>query len=173
MRRAMKVMLAAIVIAGMSGVRAQAEVKNRIGVGANYWHTLDDFDIKNFDQDGVSYYLSYQLRPASMMKFELDLEMMPENYGGAEDTVFAPQGYVILGGGIYAALGVGTYYTDGDFSSDPFFVLRAGLALNVLPFVWLDLNANYRFDDWNSITDVPEDLSTKTIMLGGAIRLEF
>ena len=163
------VIVSGLVVAGNSG----ADIKNRIGIGANYWKNLDDIDVKDFDDSGLSYYLSYQLIPASLLKFELDVEMMQDGYAGSDDTVFSPQGFIILGAGIYAGLGIGTYYTDGDFSSDPFFTLRAGLDIHVLPYIWLDVNANYRFEDWNDISDVTDDVSTDTIMLGAAVRLQF
>jgi hypothetical protein len=153
--------------------RAAAEIHHRIGLGAHYWVALDDINVTDVDEDGLSYYLTYQLCPAGMLKFEFDVEMMPDGYGGSDDDVYAPQAYAILGGGIYAGIGVGTYYTDGDFSSDPFFALKAGLDLHILPFVHLDINANYRFEDWDDISDVPEDISSDTITLGAALRLQF
>lgn len=173
----MKRLLAVVVFLGVCGwglsSSARAAIGNRVGVGANYWKTLDDLDVKNFDDSGLSYYISYQLRPASLFGVELQLEMMPDGYGGSTEKVYAPQAYVILGGSIYVAGGIGTYYTDGEVSSDPFFQLRAGLDLHLLPYIWLDINAIYRFEDFSDIDDVKEDLSTDTIMLGGAVRLQF
>jgi hypothetical protein len=166
--------VAVVAVAGFACVNsAKAEVQHRIGVGANYWVALDDFDVSDIDDSGLSYYISYQLRPASLLKFEFDVEMMPDGYAGANDDVFAPQAYLILGSAIYAGLGVGTYYTDGDFSSDPFFGLRAGLDLHILPYIYLDIHANYKFEDWDDISDVDEDISSDTIMLGAAVRLQF
>lgn len=173
MKKLLVVMLAVVVSGIVFSGTARAEIHNRIGIGANYWKTLDNIDVKDFDENGLSYYLSYQLIPAGLLKFELDLEMLPDGYAGSEDPVFSPQGFIILGAGIYAGLGVGTYYTDGDFSSDPFFTLRAGLDIHVLPYIWLDINANYRFEDWNDISSVDEDISSDTIMLGAAVRLQF
>ena len=151
---------------------ARAEVHHRIGGGVHYWTTLDDIDVANVDESGLAYVLSYQLRPASLVKFGVDLEMLPDNFGGASDPVYAPQAYVIVGGGIYAGLGIGGYYTDGGFSKDPFYNLRAGIDFCLIPFVYVDINANYRFEEWDDIKTVREDISTDTITIGAAVRLE-
>jgi hypothetical protein len=161
------------VVFSVSVENVNAETKNRLGVGAQYWKAIDDIDVDDVDDDGFSYYISYQLRPASLIKFELDLEMMPDGFAGAAEDVFAPQAYLILGSSIYAALGTGIYYSDGDFADDPFFAVKAGLDLHLLPYFYLDINASYRFDDWDSISDLDDDLSTDTIMLGAAARLQF
>jgi hypothetical protein len=173
MKKLLVALVAVAVVCGAAVENTNAEVSHRLGVGVHYWKALDDIDVDEVDENGLSYYLTYQLRPATLIKFELDVEMLPDGYGGSDDDVFAPQAYVILGGGIYAALGVGTYYTDGDFSSDPFFGLRAGLDLHLLPYIYLDINANYRFEDWDDISDVDEDISTDTITLGAAVRVQF
>jgi len=170
----MKKLWMALVLVALVGVvsQAQAEVHHRIGGGVHYWTALDDIDADDVDEDGFAYLISYQLRPASLIKFGLDVEMLPEDFGGAEDPVYAPQAYVIIGGAIYAGLGIGGYYTDGDFAEDPFYNLRAGLDFCLLPFIYLDINANYRFEEWDDIKTVDEDISTDTVTLGAAVRLE-
>ena len=60
------------------------------------------------------------------------------------------------------------YYSDGVFNDSPFYMLRAGFDFAILPFLSLDINANYRFDDWSSFST--NDLDTDTIRLGAAIR---
>jgi len=173
----MRKLLVALVLVAMvfsvSVGNVNAEMKNRLGAGVQYWKTLDDIDVDDVDEDGFSYFVSYQLRPVSLLKFELDVEMMPDGFAGTEEDVFAPQAYVILGGSIYAALGTGIYYSDGEFADDPFFAVKAGLDLHLLPYMYFDISANYRFDDWESISDLDDDLSTDTIMLGGAVRIQF
>lgn len=156
----------------LAATSATAEIKHRFGVGAHYWTAIDDIDVDDIKEDGFAYLVSYQLRPASLIKFGLDVEILPEEFGGADENVFAPQAYVILGSAIYAGLGIGTYYTDGDFADDPFFNIRAGLDLNILPFLYLDINANYRFEEWDSIKTLDEDVSSDTITLGAAVRIE-
>ena len=173
MKRIQKLLVVAVVFAAITIVQTQAEVRHQLGAGVHYWVALDDIDLHDVDEDGVCYYLSYQICPTGLLKLEFDVEMLPDGYAGATEDVYAPQGYVILGSAIYVGLGVGTYYSDGDFASEPFYALRAGLDLQVLPYIHLDINANYRFEDWNDISDVDEDISSDTVTLGGAIRLQF
>ena len=54
------------------------------------------------------------------------------------------------------------------FNDTPFYMLRAGLDFAILPFLSLDINANYRFDDWSEFST--GDLDTDTIRLGAAVR---
>lgn len=162
----------ALALTLLTATSATAEIKHRFGVGAHYWTALDNIDVDDVKEDGFAYLVSYQLRPASLIKFGLDVEMLPKAFGGAAKSVYAPQAYVILGNTLYAGLGVGTYFTDGDFSKDPFFNLRAGLDLRLLPFIYLDINANYRFEEWDSIKSLDEDISSDTITLGAAVRIE-
>ncbi len=171
----MKRLYGCVLVLGLAAAMVQsahADIKHRIGVGAHYWKAVKDIDVDNVKESGFAWLASYQLRPASLIKFGLDVEMLPKEYGGADKGVFAPQVYVLLGSTIYAALGVGTYYTDGDFSKDPFFNLRAGLDISLLPFIHLDINANYRFEEWDAIKTVGDDIGSDTITLGAAVRLE-
>ena len=150
----------------------RAESAHRIGVGANYWMMLDDIDVDNIDEDGVSWLATYQYKAAALLKLEADLEVFPDDFEGLDGVVYAPQAYLVVGSTIYAALGVGVFYADGDFADDPFYALRAGLDLEILPQLYLDLNANYRFADWAHPSDIADDIDGDTLMLGAAVRLE-
>ncbi|MBT3294063.1 MAG: hypothetical protein HN919_05590 [Verrucomicrobia bacterium] len=151
---------------------AHADMKHRFGVGAHYWVTADDIEFDNIDEDGFAWLVSYQLRPVMLLKFEVALEMLPDNFGGATEQVFAPQAYAIVGGWIYAGLGIGALYSDGEFSDEPFYALRAGFDFPILPHIHVDINANYRFIEWDSIGSLDEDLDTDTITVGAAVRIQ-
>ena len=145
---------------------------NRIGGGIHYWKTIDQLkkEHKSIDDDGIAWVVSYQ-RVISMLKLEADLEIFPNGYGGSEDTAFSPQAFIGLGSAIYAAIGIGTVYAsdlDKTFS-DPLFIGRAGLDLEIIPALHLDINANYYFAKWEDW----DDFDTDTITLGGQVRLAF
>lgn len=165
--------LAAVVFALACLVRAPGALAadgmgvHRLGVGANYWKTIDDIELSDVDEDGFSWLASYQYAPVGLFKFEADLEYFPD-LGGESETVWAPQAFVLVGGTIYAGAGAGIYYSDGDWGDEPFYMLRAGLDFPVLPFLHLDVNANYRFNDWDTLSG--SDLNTDTIRLGAALR---
>lgn len=149
-------------------------VEHRIGGGAHYWRTIDDLEEDDFDidEDGVAYLASYQFVASSLFKLEIDLEVFPEDFGGTDEIVYAPQVFALLGAGIYGGIGIGTYYVDDEFADDPFYSLRAGIDLEVLPSVRLDINANYTFADFESIKTVDQDIDTDTITLGAMLRIE-
>jgi len=146
----------------------QAEVKHRIGGGVHYWKALDDIG-GDVDNNGLAPVISYQLRPASLIKFEAALEIFPENYG-SEDTVYSPEVYAILGAGIYGAIGMGFPM---DSAIENFYAFRVGFDLELLPFLYLDINGNYRFTKWGNWDEVKADIDTDTITLGAQARIEF
>ncbi len=145
----------------------------KIGVGANYWKTVDNVDVENFDEDGLSWIASLQVPLAEYSKIELGVEWFEKGFGGSTDDIYAPQAFFILGKGLYAGVGVGGYYTDGEFADDPFYALRAGFDIEILPSLFLDINANYRFQTWDDLSDEGKDIDTDTVTLGAAVRLGF
>lgn len=146
--------------------------KHRFGMGAHYWRSVDSQSLDNVKDSGFATVISYQYRPAPLFRMGVDLEMLPSQYGGAANRVYAPQAYALVGSIVYAALGVGGYYSDGRFAKDPFFNLRAGLDFSLLPFVSLDISAHYRFEEWGDLKDIDENISSDTITLGAAIRVK-
>ncbi len=152
------------------GVDAPAAGGIQVGAGANYWRSLKNIDVQHVDRDGFSYMVTCQYRPG-WIGIEADVERMQKGFGGSDQDVYEPQAYLVIGKALYGAVGIGGYYTDGDFSSKPFYAFRAGLDLEVLPMLHLDINANYRFEDWSALNSA--SLTTDTITLGVAARLAF
>ena len=168
MRKTLCVAIAAFSLTWLASAPA-ALAGHSIGLGANYWKTIDNIntgDFTNIDETGLSWLASYQYRPEGIFKLEIDLEYYPELAG--EKTLWSPEAFVLVGGTIYAGAGVGIYYSDGVFNNAPFFMLRAGFDFAILPFLSLDINANYRFNDWSSFDT--SNLDTDTIRLGAALR---
>lgn len=147
-----------------------AAAGHRIGGGANYWLTIDDIDLDNHDvdEDGFSFLASYQYWKG-LFGVELDLEFLPDRF---DDTAVAPEAYVLLGKAIYAGAGIGIMYTDGSFADEPFFALRAGLNLEVLPAIYLDIYGNYRFNDKKDLENEVSDIDSDTVFFGAALRFE-
>ncbi|HYO16263.1 MAG TPA: hypothetical protein VE685_23945 [Thermoanaerobaculia bacterium] len=151
-------------------VSAQA-AEHRLGGGIHYWQTVDDLEDEGFDEieeDGRSFVLSYQYVPAGLVKLQLDAEYFEEGFGGATEEAISPQLYLVLGGKLYAAVGVGLTYSDQfeDSWSDPFYAARVGLDLLLLPRTHLDINANYRADAFSEL----EEADTDAITLGAVLR---
>ena len=141
--------------------------EQRLGGGVNYWATIDDVSNKNADDSGFSYLLSYQYR-AGLIGFEVDGEYWPDRFG--KSTV-APEAYFLLGQAIYAGVGIGIAYSDSEFANEPFYMLKAGLDLEVLPGVYIDISGNYRFNEQEDLKNTATDIDTDTIFFGAALRL--
>lgn len=148
--------------------------EHRFGAGVHYWKNLEEIgnDLPDFnvDEDGLTGVLSYQY-VAGLMRFELAAEYFEAGFQGAEDWAVSPQAYVLIGRGIYGGVGVGVTYADfaGDDWSDPYFIAKAGFDMLLLPKIHLDINADYRFANWEEI----DNYDTETITLGATVRFSF
>ena len=146
-----------------------ADSVHRLGAGANYWSCIDDIDVDDVDEDGFSYFASYQFR-ATLIGLEADVEFLPDMFG--QDAI-APSAYLLLGKAIYAAAGIGIINFDGEWADDPFFAFKAGLDLELLPSLFLDISACYRFNSRFDFEDSMHKIDTDTVFLGAAARIGF
>ncbi len=146
-----------------------ADSAHRIGAGANYWVCIDDIDVDNVDEDGFSYLVSYQYRP-TLVGLQADVEFLPDLFG--EDAI-APAAYLVVGKTIYAAAGAGIVNLDGEWADEPFLALKAGLDLEILPGLFLDLSASYRFNSETDLEEAVDAIDTDTVFLGAAARIGF
>lgn len=140
-----------------------------IGVGMNYWVSLNDIDIDDIDDNGFSYLVSYQYRPG-FLGFELVGEYFPDRFG---DDAWAPEAYVIVGEGLYGAAGIGVVNSGGSFEDEPFFALKLGFDVKVIANLRLDVSANYRFNDTAELDDDDTKIDSDTVFLGATLRLGF
>jgi hypothetical protein len=161
-------LLSVIVIAGAMIVPSFPAGASSIGGGINYWHAMEDIDLNEFDQDGASLFFSLR-SGGGLLRWEADFEIMPEGFMASPEAAYAPQVYLVVGRKVTAAVGAGWYYSNGEWADQPFYILRAGLEVMLLPKLSLDLMMNYRFTDWGELEG--EDIDTDTIMLGAALRI--
>lgn len=168
----MKKIVTRIMIAGLLAaiipMWASADDR-RFGGGVNYWKALDDVNVRDIDDKGLSYFVSYQYRP-SLVGFQLDLEMLPDLYG---KNAYAPSAYVVAGTSLYAALGVGIVNRDSKWANDPFLALKAGMEMELLPSIYLDFGVSYRVEGKMDLGDALDDIDTDTLFLGVAARIGF
>ena len=154
-----------IVLATNSAIAGE----HRIGGGANYWVAIDDIEVgdNKLDDDGLGFFGSYQYWPG-LLGMELDVEFLPDRFG---ESAVSPQAYLLVGKGVYGGVGIGTTYTDGSFVDEPFFALKAGINLELLPGIYWDIYGNYRFNDSADFDDDDTDIDTDTVFLGMAVRI--
>lgn len=143
-----------------------------IGGGAYYQHTLGD--IKNedgFDENAISWVISYQQELSEFFTLEADLELAPD-YGDTGDIYYQPQAYLLFGSWLYGGAGIGIGYLDGEWNDDPFYALRVGLNLPLTETLHIDLAANYRFEKISVLGDLDED-DADNITFGAYLRFQF
>ena len=145
-----------------------------LGAGATYWYSIDDAKDQSFDRDGLGWMISSRLRLSDFFSIGLELEQSPDNFVFLEKRLYLPAAYAFIGNVIYAGLGVGTYYYDGDFYGDAWYALRAGFKIPLISDgLVLDVNVNYRVENWDDIKDAADNVDTDTLMIGAALRLVF
>jgi len=161
-----RILMVLVVLVGMQMV---ARAQHDLGVGVNYWRVIDDIDVQDVDESGLSYFVSYRHALGDFWQLELGLERLPDQFG---EDLYAPQGYLVLGRSIYVAAGIGGIYWDGSFAEDPFYALKAGLALPLPFWFTLDVAAQYRFTDFDELEQEGSEIGTDTVFLGASLRLE-
>lgn len=151
-------------------VRAESSPTS-IGGGVHYNHYIDNIDTDDIDEDAFSYTIALRNNASPLLGFELGAELQPEEMTGRDEMTVIPQAYLFLGKVIYGGAGIGIGYYDGDFADDPNYYLRAGLDLEALPGIFLDISARYVIQDIDEVGDeVEDDIDTDTITLGANLR---
>lgn len=158
------------VIIPASGYLSSARCQHQLGGGIHYLETLGDIkDVPEWDSSSIGYIISYRYK-MPLIKFEFDLEWVPD-YGGSDKTLSQPQMWLIVGGWIYGAGGIGGSYIDGAWLDNPFYGLRLGVDLT-LAGLNVDGFTSYQFQS----TQVFEDIDQKDldeITFGLIVRFEF
>ena len=134
-----------------------AQAQHRLGGGIQYLKTLGDIkDTPEFDSNAFGFLASYQY-VTGLFKIEGDVEWVLD-YGGSSNSLIQPQAYLLVGGLIYGGAGIGIGYIDGNWQSDPFYALRAGVEFTLFS---LDLDgfALYRFQS----TEVFENFGSQDL----------
>lgn len=142
-----------------------------IGVGANYWYSIEDAIDKDFDEDGLGWMLSTRWMLTDYFGLGFELERSPDNFIALEESMYAPSAHVIVGNKLYIGFGVGCYYYDGDFYENEWYNVRAGIKIELLPSVMVDLNVNYRADKFDELEDLDDNVNAETLVFGGALRI--
>jgi len=160
-----------LAVAAVTPARAS---EHRIGIGYHYFQTVNNINSPGDVNDkGSSLVASYQYLPGGLIRFEGDLEVYPDGYGGSTGKAYSPQAYVLFGRGLYGGVGIGLNKSDtfvsGKKWSDPWYAARVGLDMLLLPKLHLDLNVNYRANAFNQLDNAKTDAMT----FGASVRIGF
>jgi hypothetical protein len=139
----------------------------RLGGGIHYLRTVGDIkDNDQFDENAIGIMASATYGFA-MLRVEGDVEYIPD-WGGTDEAMWEPQAYALIGDLIYGGLGTGIGYIDGEWQSEPFFALRAGVDF-VLAGLDLDVFGTYRFQKEEDLKGLGSD-DINAITFGALIR---
>ena len=153
------------------------------GVGFHYFYTLDDIneDLDEllgdaFHEDGLAINFSYRYKFNDHFGVLAEVQTYPDGFLDAE-TSFSPRLLVLLGQTFYVGGGIGWNSVDweevtedlhdDDNWTDSFYMLRAGIEFPLFTeHLFLDINANYEFNEWNDVEEFDSDIIT----FGAAIK---
>lgn len=141
-----------------------AAVEHRLGVGVHEWRPLSELldEPQDGDESDLAALLSYQLVLFRPLKLQVDLEYFPNGFGGSGEEGWSPQGSIVVGDRVYAAIGAGWIYSEdleGNLS-DVIYSARLGLDYPILPRLRLDVSADHRAPDVSRLGEVDTDTVT-------------
>ncbi|HET9326134.1 MAG TPA: hypothetical protein VFQ05_05110 [Candidatus Eisenbacteria bacterium] len=142
------------------GVTTAGAVGGSFGAGLHYLRNLGDIKAAGFDQNSYSLVGAYKY-DAGLLKVEGTVDYIFD-YVGTGEPMWEPAGWGLVGNMIYGGAGIGIGYTDGDWQKNPFYALRAGVALP-LGDLGLDVFGTYRFQTDAELKELTgEDLDSVT-----------
>lgn len=158
---------ALLVVSAVLAWTGTASAGLRLGGGIHYLRTVGDIkDSDQFDENAIGIMASATYGLA-MLRVEGDVEYIPD-WGGTDEAMWEPQAYALIGDMIYGGLGTGIGYIDGEWQSEPFFALRAGVDF-VLAGLDLDVFGTYRFQKEEDLKALGSD-DINAITFGALIR---
>ncbi|RKZ12252.1 hypothetical protein DRQ53_03780 [bacterium] len=166
MRSWNKSLVAILSLIAVIGIAAPAVAAPQLGAGLHYLHTLEDFG-EGFSQHDFSIFGSVTL-PVAMLRVEGDVEWIPDYLGG-DNSLWQPSAYAFLPLGlIYGGAGIGIGYLDGEWASNPWYGLRAGVEFG-LGGLALDGFLSYRFQSANFGSEIG-NLDLDALTLGAQVK---
>jgi len=164
MKRFACTLLAATLIGLIGAATAVHAGGNSIGGGVHYLRNLAD--IKNdpdieWDNNSFGIIGSLQHSTAGLFKLEADAEYITD-FAGTGEAMWIPSGWVLAGHMLYGGAGIGIGHINGEWQSDLFYALRAGVDIP-LTKMDLDLFGTYQFqkdEDLKKLTG--DDLDSVT-----------
>lgn len=168
MTKRLYILLFTASLAYSSATSLFAEGASSLGLGASYFTAIDNLS-SEVDENGFSYFVSYQYRPG-FIGIEANFEVLPDVFG--VDAI-APSAYVVIGQTLYVAAGIGMIRYDGEWADDPFYGLKLGLNLNLTENIVIDVFGNYQVSSSVDLGDAVDEIDTDTVFLGAAVRFGF
>lgn len=164
MKKILAIVFLTPVVMWATATMAVAAESVSVGGGLHYLRALGDFDqVQSVDLSQDSFGILGSVKMGfGLITVDGQVEYVFDHVGTSE-AMWIPQAYGLVGKFLYGGAGIGIGYTDGDWQSDPFYALRAGVNFPLGGFK-LDAYATYHFwsnDDLKNLTG--EDLDSATL----------
>ena len=148
-----------------------AAIESRLGVGVHSWRPASEVldDPTADDESDLAGVLSYQLVLFRPLKLEVDVEFFPNGFGGSGEEAWSPQGLIVVGDRLYAAVGTAWIYSsdlEGNLS-DVIYIARLGVDFPILPRLRLDVCTDQRAPNVSALSEADEE----TITFAAVLRL--
>jgi hypothetical protein len=160
MKKLLNILLPAMLLSFTFAAAPSVQAGTRIGGGIHYLRTVGDIkDSPGLDPNDVGIMGSI-LFTGTLLRLEGDVEAIPD-FGGSDKVMWQPQAYAMIGDFIYGGVGVGIGYFDGDWQTNPFYALRAGVDF-FAGGLDLDVFASYRFQKSSDLRYLGDNLNSIT-----------
>ena len=152
----------------LAAVPAEA-IENRLGMGVHLWVPAGELQDHpgGWDDKDLTALVSYQLVLFRPLKLEMNMEYFPNGFGHSGVAAVFPQGLIVAGDRLYAAVGAGWIYSWnplGNFS-DVVYIARLGTDLPLRGPLRLDVSASRLAPDTGELTEVSEETVTFAAVL--------
>ena len=140
----------------------------QLGAGLHYLRAVNDIDADDeIDKNDFAIFGSIT-HSFVMVRVEGQLEIVPD-YLESGNALLQPAAYGLISGGLfYGGVGIGIGYLDGEWASDPFYALRAGVELG-LGGLAVDAFLSYRFQS-ASFGEGVEDFDLDSVTLAAQVK---
>ena len=169
------ILLVCLMVVTAANPAAESEELYRLPTTINVSRLeLADLSINEFESAAQQQaaVFSLKLNPRNLLQFTTKMSLLPPELNSDPDSVLLPQMFIAVGDDLYAGLGTRYLIEDGILIDDPQFSLRAGVDLEILPYIFLDVSADYRFDDWRELKE-EDGFLAEDVVWGGALRIQF
>lgn len=149
-------------------VRAESS----LGVGLRYFQMTDSLP-KPFKDRGGGGFINWRTYFTDWFGAMAEVDVYVDGFAGTRNEVLSPQAFLVLGRPVYAAVGGGYLFCDGDLSDDPFLALRLGAQGPLTTWFMYDISVSYEFAEWSGVNDVDDRFESDTVVIGAGLRVLF
>lgn len=161
-----------IALACVAALAIPARADSSLGFGLRGFRTVDSLE-KPFKDTGMGGYVNWRSQWNDWFAGMVELDIYEDGFAGSRDEVLAPQAFLVVGDSLYAAVGGGILFSDGNLADAPFLALRAGVQGALTTWFMFDVSLSYEYAQWDGVNEIDERFDSDTVVLGAGLRMLF